>query len=83
MKKLLIIIAVAVSGVVNGQDYGDSLVHRDFVSKETVEYWMVRYINEERTKRGLDTLVYDSATNKWITQQIDAGSIGIVDGGTY
>lgn len=29
------------------------------------------------------TLVYDSATNKWITQQIDAGSIGVVDGGTY
>ena len=60
MKKLLIIIAVAVSGFVNGQDYGDSLATKDFISAETVEYWMVRYINEERIKLGLDTLVYDS-----------------------
>lgn len=60
MKKLLIIIAVAVSGFVNGQDYGDSLATKDFISAETVEYWIVRYINEERTKLGLDTLVYDS-----------------------
>jgi len=29
------------------------------------------------------TLVYDSATNKWITQQIDGAVIATVDGGTY
>jgi len=29
------------------------------------------------------TLVYDSTTNRWVTQQIEAGSIGAVDGGTY
>lgn len=29
------------------------------------------------------TLVYDSTTDKWIAQQIDAGAIGAVDGGTY
>lgn len=29
------------------------------------------------------TLVYDSETKKWIAQQIPAGSVGAVDGGTY
>lgn len=29
------------------------------------------------------TLVYDSTTNLWISQPVDAGSIGQVDGGTY
>lgn len=29
------------------------------------------------------TLVYDSTTNKWITQQIDGAAIASVDGGTY
>lgn len=29
------------------------------------------------------TLVYDSTTNKWVTQQIDSGQIASVDGGTY
>lgn len=29
------------------------------------------------------TLVYDSDTNTWITQQIDGGAIGSVDGGYY
>ena len=29
------------------------------------------------------TLVYDSATNKWITQQIDGAVIATVDGGPY
>lgn len=29
------------------------------------------------------TLVYDSVTKKWITQQIEAGAIASVDGGTY
>ena len=29
------------------------------------------------------TLVYDSVTNKWITQQIDGAVIASVDGGTY
>ena len=29
------------------------------------------------------TLVYDSTTNKWITQLIDAGQLGAVDGGTF
>lgn len=29
------------------------------------------------------TLVYDSATNKWVTQQISGAVIDAVDGGTY
>jgi hypothetical protein len=29
------------------------------------------------------TLVYDSTTNKWITQQLDGAQISSVDGGTY
>lgn len=29
------------------------------------------------------TLVYDSTTEKWVTQQIEAGAIASVDGGTY
>lgn len=29
------------------------------------------------------TLVYDAETNKWVAQQIPAGSVGAVDGGTY
>jgi hypothetical protein len=29
------------------------------------------------------TLVWDSTTNKWVTQQIDGGQISSVDGGTY
>jgi hypothetical protein len=29
------------------------------------------------------TLVYDSTTNKWITQQISGAAINAVDGGTY
>ena len=57
MKKFLVVLAVAVSSVGFGQDYGDSLVKKEFVSAETIEYWMVRYINIERIKLGLDTLV--------------------------
>ena len=57
MKKFLVVLAVAVSSVGFGQDYGDSLVKKEFVSVETIEYWMVRYINVERIKLGLDTLV--------------------------
>jgi uncharacterized protein YkwD len=60
MKKFLVVLAVAVSSVGFGQDYGDSLLKKEFVSAETIEYWMVRYINVERTKLGLDTLVVDS-----------------------
>lgn len=29
------------------------------------------------------TLVYDAETKKWIAQQIPAGTVGAVDGGTY
>lgn len=29
------------------------------------------------------TLVYDSETNKWVTQPISGGNISSVDGGTY
>jgi uncharacterized protein YkwD len=60
MKKFLVVLAVAVNGLVFGQDYGDSLVKKEFVSTKTVEYWMVRYINIERTKLGLDTLIVAS-----------------------
>jgi uncharacterized protein YkwD len=60
MKKFLVVLAVATSSFGFGQDYGDSLVKKEFVSAETIEYWMVRYINVERIKLGLDTLVVDS-----------------------
>ena len=29
------------------------------------------------------TLVYDSATNKWVTKRLSSESLQIVDGGTY
>ena len=29
------------------------------------------------------TLVYDSATNKWVTRRLSSESLQIVDGGTY
>lgn len=60
MKKFLVVLAVAVSSIGFGQGLGDSLVKKEFVSAETIEYWMVRYINVERIKLGLDTLVVAS-----------------------
>lgn len=29
------------------------------------------------------TIVYDSETKKWVTQQVPAGTVTAVDGGTY
>jgi hypothetical protein len=29
------------------------------------------------------TLVYDTVTNKWISQQITVGTVDAIDGGTY
>lgn len=60
MKQLIFVASLLVSGLSVGQDYGDSLVKKEFVSAETIEYWMVCYINVERIKLGLDTLVVDS-----------------------
>ena len=60
MKQLIFVVSLLLSGLVFGQDYGDSLVKKDFVSAQTIEYWVVRYINVERTKLGLDTLIVDS-----------------------
>jgi len=59
MRKLFLAASLLVSSLAFGQDYGDSLVKKDFVSAETIEYWVVRYINVERTKLGLDTLIVD------------------------
>lgn len=56
MKKLLLVFSIAVSSFGFGQDYGDSLVKKDFLSSETIERYIVFYINEERVKLGLDTL---------------------------
>ena len=64
MKHFIFILCLSVSGLAVGQDYGDSLVKKEFVSAETIEYWMVRYINVERIKLGLDTLVVDSEPDK-------------------
>jgi uncharacterized protein YkwD len=64
MKKLFLVFSIVVSSFGFGQDYGDSLVTKDFVSVETIEYWMIRYINAERLKLGLDTLVLDSELDK-------------------
>ena len=60
MKTLLLATVVLSCSFSFGQDYGDSLVKKEFVSVETIEYWVVRYINEERMSLGLDTLVVDS-----------------------
>ena len=56
MKKLFLVFSIAVSSFGFGQDYGDSLVKKDFLSSETIERYIVFYINEERVKLGLDTL---------------------------
>lgn len=60
MRVIILAASLLVSSLVFGQDYGDSLVKKEFVSVETIEYWVVRYINVERIKLGLDTLVIDS-----------------------
>ncbi len=60
MKKLFVIIAIAVSGFVNAQDYGDSLVTYDFHSDNTIERYIFQYLNEERVKVGLPAFVIDT-----------------------
>ena len=66
MKKLAVVLAVAVSGFVNGQilirDYGDSLVSsiHPFHSNNTMEYYLMFYINEERAAIGLPDLKADT-----------------------
>jgi len=57
MNRFLALLLLGIQGFVHGQEFGDSLVKKDFVSSSTIEYWMVRYINAERIKLGLDTLI--------------------------
>ena len=66
MKKLFLVFSVAVSSFGFGQvDYSDSLILAKCIHAETVEYWMIRYINEERQKYGLDTSKVDSMIKKY------------------
>ena len=67
MKKLAVALAVVVSGFVNGQilirDYGDSLmsaISYPFHSNNTIEYYLMFYINEERVAIGLPALKADT-----------------------
>jgi uncharacterized protein YkwD len=66
MKKLAVVLAVVVSGFVNGQilirDYGDSITYVDHPahSNNTIEYYLMFYINEERAVIGLPPLKADT-----------------------
>ena len=65
MKKLAVVFAIAVSSFVNSQtlikDYGDSLTSVDHThSNNTVEYYLMVYVNEERAKIGLQPLKADT-----------------------
>jgi len=60
MKKFLVVLAVAVSSVGFGQDYGDSLVTYTVHSNETIEFYILKYVNEERVKAGLSEFKIDT-----------------------
>ena len=66
MKKLILVIALGVSGFGFSQtlihDYGDSLISaiHPFHSNNTVEYYLFLYINEERANAGLPALKADT-----------------------
>lgn len=67
MKKLAVVLALAVSSFVNGQilirDYGDSLVSAvsyPVHSNNTIEYYLMYYINQERVAIGLAPLKADT-----------------------
>jgi uncharacterized protein YkwD len=67
MKKLAVALALLVSGFVNSQilirDYGDSLISatiHPFHSNNTIEYYLMFYINEERAAIGLPALKADT-----------------------
>ncbi len=57
MKNLIFVLFLFVSVFGFGQTYTDSLTSKTYIDVKTVEYWMVRYINQERINAGLDTLV--------------------------
>jgi uncharacterized protein YkwD len=66
MKKLAVVLAILVSGFVNSQiliqDYGDSITYVDHPvhSNNTIEYYLMFYINEERAAIGLPALKADT-----------------------
>jgi uncharacterized protein YkwD len=66
MKKLILVIALGVSGFGFGQtlirDYGDSLISaiHPFHSNNTMEYYLMYYVNEERVAIGLPALKADT-----------------------
>jgi uncharacterized protein YkwD len=64
MKKLLIAASLLVSSIAFTQDYSDSSVTYTFVHTKTLERWVLFYINEERTKLGLDTFNVDLVIDK-------------------
>lgn len=65
MKKLIVIVAVLVSGIVNAQkDYSDIDITSTYVDTKTIEHWVLYYINQERIKLGLDTFIVESTIDK-------------------
>jgi len=64
MKNLIFVLFLFVSVFGFGQDYTDSLTSKTYIDVKTVEYWMIRYINQERIKAGLDTLVLSDDLDK-------------------
>jgi uncharacterized protein YkwD len=65
MKKLIVIVAVLVSGIVNAQkDYSDIDITSTYVNTKTIEHWVLYYINQERIKLGLDTFIVESTIDK-------------------
>lgn len=65
MKNLIVAIAVLVSSIVSAQkDYSDIDVSTSYVNTKTIEQWVLRYINQERIRLGLDTFVIDNQIDK-------------------
>jgi uncharacterized protein YkwD len=64
MKKIVFILAITLSGIVNAQDYGDSLVTYNFHSNETIEFYILNYINVEREKAGLPKFEIDTMLHR-------------------
>jgi uncharacterized protein YkwD len=64
MIKVVLLFTFILPVLVFGQEYTDSLTSKTYIDVKTVEYWMVRYINQERINAGLDTLVLSDDLDK-------------------
>ena len=64
MRTLLFTASLLVSSLAFSQDYSDSSVTYTFIHTKTLERWILFYINEERTKLGIDTFNVDLVIDK-------------------